>query len=311
MGVRMSVWLTLARPRMLPLLWMAVFFGFMLGHWEAGVHFRGGPAFAVGMLAWTFLHLGTMWLNAARDQDEGPVMFGATAAVPPHATAVGYAALALCVLLALSQGPVIGGCAGAAALLSVLYSHPAIALKAHPLGGPAINMLGYGLLTPVAGLAAARGGVSARTLWVLAVTMLAMGSLTFAAQAFQQEEDRARGDRTLVATHGPRAAVTAARICIGLANALAFGGALLGWFPLACLVSLPLALHVDRYLARWAQVPGGGTPAHATGLLRRLLFLLGLTVTAAIVEHVYDLLQGELPAGLNTTVVPEVWFTLS
>ena len=149
-----------------------------------------------------------------------------------------------------------------------------------------------------------------RTVWVLGVTCLAMGGLSFAAQAFQQEEDQARGDRTLVATHGPWAAVTAARVFIGLANTLALVGSLLGWFPLACLVALPVALHVERYLARWAQVPGGGTPAHASGLLRRLLVLLGITVVAAIVEHIYDLFQGELPAGLNTRVVPEVWFTL-
>lgn len=306
----MSVWLTLARPRMLPLLWMAVFFGFMLGHWEAGVHFRGGIAFAVVILAWTFLHLGTMWLNAARDRDEGPVMFGETAAVPSTAPAMGFAALAACVLIACSQGAIIGGSAAAAVLLSILYSHPRVALKAHPLGGPAINMLGYGLLTPVAGLAAAHGGVSVRTLGVLGVTMLAMGSLSFAAQAFQQEEDKARGDRTLVVTHGPWATITAARIFIGLANGLALLGSLLGWFPLACLVALPLAVHVDRYLARWARVLGGGTPAHASGLIKRLLVLLGVTVVAAITEHIWDLLHGELPAGLNTPVVPQVWFTL-
>jgi len=306
----MGVWLTLARPRMLPLLWMAVFFGFMLGHWEAGVHFRGGTSFGVALLAWTLLHLGTMWLNAARDRDEGPVMFGGTAKVPPQAPALGYGALILCVLLAATRGPIIGGSALLAAISSVLYSHPRIALKAHPLGGPAINMLGYGLLTPVAGLAAAQGGVSVRTVWVLGVTSLAMGGLSFAAQAFQQEEDRARGDSTLVATHGPWAAVTAARVMIGLANGLALVGSLLGWFPLACLVALPVAVHVDRYMARWARVPGGGTPAHASALLRRLLLLLGVTVVAAIVEHIWDLLHGELPAGLNTRVVPEVWFTL-
>ena len=307
----MAVWITLARPRMLPLLWMAVFFGFMLGHWEAGAHFRGGTAFGVVMLAWSFLHLGTMWLNAARDRDEGPVMFGETAKVPSNAPRMGSVALALCALLACSQGPIIGGCGLGAVLLSILYSHPDIALKAHPLGGPAINILGYGLLTPVAGLAAARGGVGARTLGVLAITMMAMGSLSFAAQAFQQQEDTARGDRTLVATHGPWATITAARIFIGVANAMALLGSLLGWFPFACLVALPLAVHVDRYMARWAQIPGGGTPAHASGLIKRLLILLGVTVVAAIVEHIWDLLHGELPAGLNTAVVPEVWFTLS
>jgi 1,4-dihydroxy-2-naphthoate octaprenyltransferase len=306
----MSVWLTLARPRMLPLLWLAVFFGFMLGHWEAGVHLRGAPAFAIVLVAWTFLHLGTMWLNAARDRDEGPVMFGATAKVPENASMLGYAALLVCALLATAGGPIIVGCAVTAVILSVLYSHPRIALKAHPAGGPAINMVGYGLLTPIAGLAAAHGGVSIRTVFVLIVCALAMGGLSFAAQAFQQEEDQERGDRTLVATHGPATTLAAARGLIGLANVLALTGALLGWFPLACLVVLPLALHIDRYMRSWAKVPGGGTPAHASGLLKRLLFLLGTTVLAAIVQHVYDLFQGELPAGLNTRVVPEVWLTL-
>lgn len=301
---------TLARPRMLPLVWMAVFFGYMLGHWEAGVHFRGGAALASCLVSWTALHVGTMWLNAARDQDDGPVAFGESARVPAPTAHLGYLALLLCLVAALPAGRVIFGCALGTVGLSILYSHPATAWKGHPVGGPLVNVVGYGILTPLAGLAAARGGVGARTLGVFGAMVLAMAGLYFAAQAFQAEEDRARGDRTLVATHGPRAVLRAARLSIGAASVLALLGAVVGWFPLACLVALPLAVRVDRHLVRWRELPGGGTPTQARRLVRLQLELLGVLVTAAVAEHIYDLLHGELPAGLNTRVVPEPWLLL-
>ena len=303
-------WLTLARPRMLPLVWLSVFFGYMLGHWEAGVHLRGLVELGWVLLGWTCLHIGTMWLNAARDQDTGPVAFGEATAVPAKAASGAYLALAGTLAAALPAGPVVVGCALGTVALSLLYSHPATAWKGHPLGGPVVNILGYGILTPLAGLAAARGGVGVRTLSVFVMTSLAMAGLYFSAQAFQADEDRSRGDRTLVATHGPKTALSATRATLGLACTLAVAGMLAGWFPLTCLVGLPLVWHVDRHLVAWADKPGGGSPSDAKTLVRRLLALLIVLVVAAVAQHIWDLLQGELPAGLNTRVVPEPWFQL-
>jgi 1,4-dihydroxy-2-naphthoate octaprenyltransferase len=301
---------TLVRPRMLPLMWMAVFFGFMVGHWESGVHFRGGPAFALALLAWTTGHAGTMWLNAARDRDDGPVAFGRAVRVPAHTARFGYGALALTLVFAAPAGPVVLGCAALTVVLSILYSHPATAWKGHPIGGPVVNIVGYGILTPLAGLAASNGTVSIRTVAIFVIMALCIGGLYFAAQAFQQEEDQSRGDRTLVATHGPQVVLTATRTCFMAAGTVALTGTLLGWFPRSCLVGLPLVWHVDRHLVHWRAQPGGGSPADAKQLVRRLLLLLFVLVTAAVVEYVWDQLHGAPPAGLNTAVVPQPWFAL-
>lgn len=300
-------WLALARPRMLPLLWLAVFFGYMLAHWEDGAALRGLERFGVVLAAWTLLHLGTMWLNAWRDQDAGPVAFGEAAQVPRGAAAAAGLALVACVGVAATAGPWIGASAAGAVGLSVAYSHPRTAWKGHPVAGPAVNMLGYGVLTPFAGLVAGGGGVGPRTLWVGGVLVLAMGGLSFAAQAFQQDEDRARGDRTLVATHGPQAAVRAARLMLDGAAVLALLGAALGWFPAACLVGLPLMALADRHLARWSRLPDGGGPQHARRLVQVLVLMLFVMVGGAIAAHVRGLVQGQPPAGQNTRVVPEHW----
>ena len=301
---------TLIRPRMLPLMWMAVFFGFMVAHWEAGEHLRGLSPLLYTLAAWTFGHIGTMWLNAARDQDQGPVAFGQTAKVPPHTATLGLAALGMTILVAIPAGPVITTCALGLSVLSVLYSHPRTAWKGHPIGGPFINILGYGVITPLAGLVAGHGMVSARTVWLFAIMGLSMAGLYFAAQAFQQDEDRSRKDRTLVATHGPATVLRVTRACFGIAGALALVGTVAGWFPRGCLVALPLAWWVDRHLVRWQAQPDGGSPADTRTLLSRLMLLLGVLVLAAVTEHIGDMLRGERPAGRNTALVPAAWFGL-
>ena len=293
---------------MLPLVWLALLFGYMVGHWEAGIDLQGIDRLAVAVVAWTALHAGTLWLNAARDRDEGPVLFGRSVRVPPGIVPAGYIALLVCVGFSLIVGGYMTAFALLAVLLSVGYSHPAVAWKGHPIGGPAVNMLGYGVLTPLAGLVAAMGGVGLRTLVFLLITLLAMGALTFAAQAFQQDEDRARGDRTLVATHGPRGAILGTRILLGSALVLTFAGCVWGLFPRICLVGMPWAWESDRYLGRWANEPNGGTPAHARGLIRRMLVLMVVLVVAAVSDYVWGQLHGTMPAGMSTAVVPSPWF---
>jgi len=306
----MTALATLARPRMLPLVWLAVFFGFMLGLWEDGAHLRGVPELGLVLTGWTFLHLGTMWLNAARDRDTGPVAFGRSTTVPATTARMGYLALLVPLGLVPLTGPIIGVCALGTVVLSLIYSHPAIAWKGHPIGGPFVNIAGYGVLTPLAGLTAARGGVGIRTMLVFLLTTLVMAGLYFSAQAFQAEDDRRRGDQTLVATHGPAVVLRTTRVLFQTAFTLAVIGMLIGWFPLSCLVCAPMAWTVDRHLFAWQRKAHGGSPEDARLLVRQLIQLLGIMVLAASVEHLYDMLQGELPAGLNTRVVPKPWFFL-
>ncbi len=301
---------TLVRPGMLPLIWLAVSFGFMVAHWEAGEHLRGLRPLGFALAAWSLGHIGTMWLNAARDQDQGPVAFGRSVSVPPYTAKLGFLALFLTIAIAIPAGPIIAVCAACLALLSVLYSHPRTAWKGHPVGGPFINVFGYGLITPFAGLTAGHGMVSVRTVWIFLLLALSMAGLFFAAQAFQQEEDRGRGDRTLVATHGPGTVLFATRACFGAVALLATIGTIIGWYPRACLWALPLVFWIDRHLLRWRADPTGGSPAHTKTLLRRLIVLLAAIVLAATTEHLADMLRGEQPAGRNTAQVPVPWFVL-
>src|SRR5687768_15497330 len=106
------------------------------------------------LAAWAALETGTLWLNAALDRDTGEVLFGKAVAVPPGITSFALAALAAAVALGFAAGPVPGGAALVCAILSLLYSWPPTAWKGHPLGGPFVNLVGYGLASPLAGWAA-------------------------------------------------------------------------------------------------------------------------------------------------------------
>lgn len=302
----MGAWVALARPAMLPWLGCALFLGTGFAHWEHGLHLQPPVVWALGWVAaaWTALHVGTMWLNAARDRDDGPVLFGRAAPVPEGLSWGGAAALVLCVALAVPAGAGIAGCALLAVILSVLYSHPATAWKAHPLGGPVVNMVGYGVLTPLAGHLVV-APVMPRGVLVLVASALGMGGLSFAAQAFQGDEDAARGDRTLVVTHGPRVAVLAARGLVLAAAGLALGAAAAGWLPRALLLGLPGVWWVDRGFARWAaRAETAGPEAAQSQLLRLLWVVVGLVVLATIDYVVGQVVWGRPPAGLGTVVVP-------
>jgi 4-hydroxybenzoate polyprenyltransferase len=122
----------------------------------------------------------------------------------------------------------------------------------------------------------------------------------FAVQAFQYDEDAERGYRTLVVTHGPAGALTAARICLGIGFLSGTLLAIIGWLPRVCLVFLPVGLWIDRWLARWAKQPNGGSERWARGLAFRLLVGAVLTMALATVDYLADALEGRPAAGLGT-----------
>jgi 4-hydroxybenzoate polyprenyltransferase len=141
--------------------------------------------------------------------------------------------------------------------MAVAYSHPAIALKGHPIGGPAINALGYGLLSPLAGWAAVGVPMNLRTSVALAVLLPAVLAWYFAAQAFQRDEDVDRGYRTLVVTHGAPVTLAVSRVLFAMSWVGLVSMAVAGWLPRVVLVVIPFLVIADRRLLRWSLAPHG------------------------------------------------------
>jgi 4-hydroxybenzoate polyprenyltransferase len=274
--------------------------GFGWAHWDRALDLRGGANLLRVLAAWLMLQAGTLWLNAALDRDQGEVLLGRPVPVPPGTTACGYIALLLGVGLAFLGAPLAGCAAVMCGLLSVLYSHRRTVWKGRPVLGPLVNGLGYGLLSPLAGWAVVRVAPDARTVIVWLLSALAVLGCYFAAQAFQREEDQARGYQTLVVTHGPTATLLAGRICIGVAM---LGGTVLaaiGWLPRLLLVALPLAWWIDGWLRRWSAQPDGGNERWARGLAWRMLAAALVCIALAYVDYGWELLADEPAAGLGT-----------
>jgi 4-hydroxybenzoate polyprenyltransferase len=294
-----ALWL-LTRPRLVPWVMLLPLVGFGFAHWDHALDLQNGPAMLLLLLAWCLLHAGTMWLNAALDPGQGEVLYGRPVPVPPYVRLWAMLALAACVALATWAQVATGLVAAACAILAVLYSHPRTAWKGRPLLGPLTNVAGYGVLSPLAGWSLVGVPFTLRfgvTLGLLASWIL---GAYFAAQSFQQEDDRAAGHRTLVATAGPRTVLRAARLSCDFG---ALGVAVLcaiGWYPRICLVFVPFAWALDRWLRRWMAQPGGGDEAWARGLARRGVTLAIVLVGSAAGAYLGDFAHGGPVCGLAT-----------
>lgn len=285
---------------MAPYLWLIVLGGYGFAHWDRALTGLGGRAVLVTLVSWTLLHAGTLWLNAALDRDEGEVLWGTPAAVPPGIERWAYGALVACVVVAAAAGPVVAVCSAGCAVLAVLYSHPAAVWKGHPLGGPTVNGLGYGVLTPIAGFACVGVAPTLRACASLLVGLCGVMAAYYAAQAFQGNEDRGRGYRTLVARQGMAAAVRATRRWMWAGFGGAVFCAVLGWLPRSVLVLLPLFVWVDAHARRW-QLSGDDTDSTwAKGFATRLL--VGALAALALLFGVYldDSWHHRPVAGLGT-----------
>lgn len=298
----------LARPKGAWIIASLPLAGLGYGLWERGSTIslgRVAPSLGLLWLSWLVGHAGAMWLNAELDRDHGPVLLGRAVPVPRGTALAGYGALALSVAIALPLGLVPAGCAAACAVLAVLYSHPRAALKGGAVGGPLINGVGYGALSPIAGWAVADVVPTWRAGLTLAIIVSMILGAYFAAQAFQRDEDARRGYRTLVVTHGPRWTLTMARACLLAGMLTALGLTALGAYPRALLVAAPLLWLADRHLAKWRNVPDGGDGSWA-GRLIVWLALASLTIIfAAYVDHFTLLFRGLPPGGCGTAIVPE------
>jgi len=172
-----------------------------------------------------FLYGGTTAFNSYYDRDEGPV----GGMLEPPAVTAGLLPFSLIVqALGLPLALAVGWRFALAWLLLFLiftaYSHPAVRLKARPIGALAAIALGQGAVGFALGwLAAAPAArlLSAEGLRGMLSTALVIVGLYVVTQSYQTLEDRRRGDRTLSVMLGPRRAL---RLAVGL---LAAGGAVM------------------------------------------------------------------------------------
>ncbi len=304
---RSALLLALARPRVAVLVSAMAPLGYGYGLWEQGSTvspFVVTPTLAHLAVVWLLIHGGAMWLNAVLDRDVGAVLLGRSVEVPRGTAATGYGALALSIAGALPLGAVATSCAASCAALAVLYSHPRVALKGHPLGGPLTNALGYAVFPPIAGWSLSGAECNWRALLTLGALVLGILGLYFAAQAFQADEDRQRGYRTLVVTRGPAFTLRAARACFAVAMLELLFGAASGIYPRAFLLAaLPCAM-IDGHFARWAREPNGGDARWAAALVGRAVVVLLVVLGAAYAHHFAALAQGGPVAGRATAIVP-------
>ncbi|MEO8479194.1 MAG: UbiA family prenyltransferase [Gemmatimonadota bacterium] len=154
----------------------------------------------LGLALWVVaLNGGTLAINSAFDRDEGDVAYLKAPPQPPRG-------LALFAMLLMIGGGVLTWrlpvtfrwLYGVSVLMSIAYSVPPFRLKAVAGVDWLINMVGFGTLTPWAGWAITGRSLDlehALLFWGFCPLFAALYPLT---QIYQMDEDRARGDRTLV-----------------------------------------------------------------------------------------------------------------
>jgi len=195
------------------------------------VHFLMGTLLAVGLdISWGKLALGwfifvvlvnggTLAINSAFDQDEGDVGYlKSPPKAPKYLRHVSGAMLAAAFLLGYLLPWVFAWATAVCVLMSILYSVPPARLKALAGWDLIINMLGFGLLTPLAGW-----GLTGQPLtpwfWKICIGFgFLFGALYPATQIYQIEEDWARGDRTLVIRLGAKASLIVALLMVFAAH---------------------------------------------------------------------------------------------
>ncbi|MFK7926959.1 MAG: prenyltransferase [Myxococcota bacterium] len=298
MYTMVKAWWILARPAGLWIPPLLPLLGFSWAHWDRAMLAWGLQDLPWVLAAWVLLQSGTLWINAHRDQDQGEVLLGQAVSVPAHTNTVGFLALGGAVLLAAGAGWLSAAITLICAVLAVLYSHPKTAWKGHPILGPLVNVLGYGILSPAAGYYIVGTPLTPRTLATAALLAVSVLGWTFIAQAFQEDEDKARGDRTLVATHGPRVALWTGRACLGAVSIGFTVLVALGWYPWPTIIALPALLWMDRQLAHWLR--RGGDESSARKLVISGLLSLTLMVTGAAAAYVNDSLADRPVAGMGT-----------
>lgn len=297
-----SLW-SLARPKGMLFVSFLPMIGFAYAFWDHGCE---DPSYApFGQLAllglcWAVPHAGTMWLNAGLDRDDKPTLFGDSVPVPPRVSLYAYPTFAFSIALAFWLGVGVGVCVVLCTALSILYSHPRTAWKAHAWGGPFVNAAGYGALSPLGGFLLSGYAPTIRGAVVLAVAVVWISTAYFAAQAFQHDEDRERGYRTLVVVRGPAFTLRLTRALFWVAGGGTLALAAFGWFPRVVLVALPGFVWVDRLIADWERQPRGGDESWARRFFLRMFAVAASVLVCVSVDYGWTRAETGRPGGLST-----------
>jgi hypothetical protein len=277
--------------------------GFAYAYWDHGCEDPSLAPFgkmALLALVWAVPHAGTMWLNAGLDRDDKPTLFGESVPVPPHVGLYAYPTFAFSIGLGFWLGTGVGVCVVLCTILSILYSHPKTAWKAHAWGGPFVNAAGYGALSPLGGFFLAGFAPTVRGAVVLGVAVAWISTAYFAAQAFQEDEDRERGYRTLVVTRGAAFTLRLTRGLFWVAGGSTLALAAFGWFPRVVLVALPGFLWVDHLIAQWQEQPKGGDEGWARSFFLRMFWVALAVLVCVSVDYGITRDRDGRPGGLAT-----------
>lgn len=241
-------------------------------------HFLLGTLVAVGwglpwkalLLGWfafvALLNGGTLAINSAFDNDEGDIGYLRNPPKPPkYLFHVSAAMLVASLALGFLLPPVFAWSNAACVVMAVLYSVPPVRLKARAGWDMIINCIGFGLLTPLAGWGLTGLPLTAAFTLVAIGFAFLFGTLYPLTQIYQIEEDRSRGDRTLVIKLGEGASLWLALVLALAAHGCFAAGLLrMGRSPwlLACSLAAWLIVLVP-WILRWRS----WTPArHEAGM---------------------------------------------
>ena len=254
-----------------PMEWPIMTAHFLLGTFlAAGLH-ANLKAMALGWVVFVaLLNGGTLAINSAFDQDEGDIGYLRQPPKPPR-----YLLHVSAVMLAASLGlgfllpPVFAWSNAACVVMAVLYSVPPVRLKARAGWDLLINCVGFGLLTPLAGWGLTGLPVPPGLRSVVIGFAFLFGALYPPTQIYQIEEDRARGDRTLVIVLGEGPSLSfAAGLALVAHLWFAWGALLAGHSPLPLLLSLAAWMAV--LLPWWSRWRAWSQAQHEAGMYRAL-----------------------------------------
>jgi 4-hydroxybenzoate polyprenyltransferase len=246
------------RPREWPIMTahtaLGVVLASMLGADAPGASPEALTAGAMAIVIWVvLLNGGTLAINSAFDRDESDVGYLDAPPPPPRhlaGFALGLLLAGQMLAFALPRGFAV--LYAVCFAMSVLYSVPPMRLKAVAGADWVINIVGFGVLTPLAGWAATGRTIEPAALWIFGGFGALFAALYPLTQLYQLEEDRARGDRTLAIAIGMRASLIVALVSAMLAfTAFAVGLRLAGAPPARQLLLVPALGLWLVLLMRW------------------------------------------------------------